>query len=65
MTRYTLRNKKDFSMRSQVDVICRQEGYVIGFVRYPYWNIKEHPIYLSEERFDKEYEKDTSVVEEE
>ena len=52
-------------MRSQVDVICRQEGYVIGFVRYPYWNIKEHPIYLSEERFDKEYEKDTSVVEEE
>jgi len=55
MTRYELRNKKEFSMRSHVDIVCRQEGYVMGFLRYPHWTIKETPFYMKEEKFDDEY----------
>jgi len=56
MERYRLSNLKDFSMRTVVDVVIRQEGYVIGFIRHPKcWNLKDKPLYMTEEQFDNEY----------
>ncbi len=56
MKKYRLKNLKGFSMQTIVDVVCVQEGYVLGFIRYPKcWDLKDKPFYMAEKQFNEEY----------